>query len=147
MTQAPRVHALPPAKVPDSRISPRLEQALGLMVSRGLSIREAAESTGYAPNSLAVALRKPHVQARYRDLRTLTLENGRDKAVRTVLDLMVNSKREEIRLRAAQVVAEMAEKLDGRTFDISTGAVTIKIVRPIGAEGGPVLDAYLQAPA
>lgn len=141
MTQLPRVDVLPPAKVPDSRISPRLEQALGLMVSRGLSIREAAETTGYAPNSLAVALRKPHVQARYRDLRTLTLENGRDLAIRALLDLLVNSKSEDIRLRAARAVAELAERLEGRSFDISGGTVTINLVEHRGVDG-----AVLKAP-
>jgi hypothetical protein len=141
MTQSPRVDFLPPAKVPDSRISLRLEQALGLMVSRGLSIREAAETTGYAPNSLAVALRRPHVQARYRDLRTLTLENGRDLAIRALLDLLVNSKSEDIRLRAARAVAELAERLEGRSFDISGGTVTINLVEYRGVDG-----AVLKAP-
>ncbi len=141
MSTRTRVDALLPAKVPDGRISPRLEQALGLMVHRGLSIREAAQSTGYAPNSLAVALRKAHVQARHRELRLLALENGRDLAIKTLLDLAANSKSEDIRLRAARALVDVSERLDGGLQEpAQRGGVLIQIVeshRARAANGPP----------
>jgi hypothetical protein len=111
-------------------ISKRLEQALLLIVQCGFSVKSAAEATGYRPNSLAMALRRPHVQARKRDIVQAFMASGIDLARHTLVDLL-GSKSEEVRHKAARTILEVEGLLGGgreRFGASSSGDVVVNIL-------------------
>lgn len=115
-------------------ISKRLEKALLLIVQSGLSIKSAAEATGYRPNSLAMALRRPHVQARKQDIVQAFMASGIDVARHALIDLL-QSKSEEIRHKAARTLLEVEGLLGGGRQRVGA------------ASSGDVIINYLPAPS
>lgn len=112
MTDSTNVIPFAPKAAPIGLISKRLEQALLLIVQSGFSIKSAAEATGYRANSLAMALRRPHVQARKRDIVQAFMASGIDLARHTLVDLL-GSKSEEVRHKAARTILEVEGLLGG----------------------------------
>lgn len=108
-----RVDGLPEAKLPQTRIAPRLDQAIQMLVHTGCSIREAAESTGYNTNSLTTALKRPHVIARKRDIIAAFMQNGQDLCRKTLLDIVKSSKSDGARIEAIKTFLTLTGDLGG----------------------------------
>lgn len=95
------------------QIRPQLAAAIEAIVHSGLTQREAAELVGYAPESLSIAMKKPHVRAFMADVKRAWLESATSQAWNTVSTLMQKGKSEDVRLKAARTVLEAAGELGG----------------------------------
>lgn len=126
-----RVDALPPATLPQGRISPRLKQAIQLIVETGCTLTDAAKTTGYTVQSLHLALKRPHVQALKRDMIRNFMQNGTDLARWTLIDLCRNSKSDDVRHKSARTLLELAGEIGGQSSDTKgeIGAVHVHIHR------------------
>lgn len=130
MTDSTNVIPFAARAAPIGTVSKRLEQALLLIVQSGFSIKSAAEATGYRANSLAIALRRPHVPARKRDIGQAFMASGIDLARHTLVDLL-GSKSEEVRHKAARTILEVEGLLGGgrESFGASgSGDVVVNIL-------------------
>jgi hypothetical protein len=108
-----RVDTLPELGATKTRIAPRLNSALELIVFQGLSVKDAAIQTGYTPNSLAVALRRPHVIARKRDIVATFLQSGADLCKKTLLEIVRESKSDGARIEAIKAFLTLTGDLGG----------------------------------
>lgn len=88
------------------RVSPALRTAITLIVHEGLTVADAAKRTGYATESLAKALMKPHVKAFRADVKRAWLASKTERAWLTVADLAEQGNSEDVRLKAAKVFIE-----------------------------------------
>jgi len=88
------------------RISPALRTALQLIVSDGLTVKDAAMRTGYTPHSLTQALKKPHVKAEKERVRRAWMESQREKAWVTVAGLAAEAQSEDVQLKAARTILD-----------------------------------------
>lgn len=116
-----RVDYLPPATMPQHRISKRLDQALQKIAETGCTVEMAAKATGYTTQGLTLALRRPHVQARKRDIIAAFMASGTDLARVTLVDLL-KSKSDDVRLRAACRLLDMAGETVQRPADTGQGS-------------------------
>ena len=91
------------------RISPALRTAIQLIVLEGLTIAQAAERTGYRPQSLEKALMKPHVKAEKANVMRAWRESKTERAWLTVADLASGACSEDVRLKAAKVFIDADE--------------------------------------
>lgn len=108
-----RVDTLPEAKLPQTRISPRLNQALVKIIETGCSIEEAAKSTGYSIQGLYMALKRPHVIARKKDILHSFMANGADLCRKTLLDIVKSSKSDGARIEAIKTFLTLTGDLGG----------------------------------
>lgn len=108
-----RVDHLPELGAIKTRIAPRLNDALQLIVLQGLSVKDAAIQTGYTPNSLAIALKRPHVIARKRDIVATFLQSGADLCKKTLLDIVRESKSDGARIEAIKTFLTLTGDLGG----------------------------------
>ena len=108
-----RVDSLPEANIRQTRIAPRLNQALELIVNEGLSLKQAADRVGYTQNALAIALRKPHVIARKADITHVFMQSGRDLCKKTLLELVRTSKSDGARIEAIKTFLTLTGDLGG----------------------------------
>lgn len=113
-----------------AQIRPTLARAIEQIVHLGATISEAAEATGMRRESLSKALKKAHVQAHLRGVKQARLESQTFAAYGTIFDLATSAASEDVRLKAAKVVLELAGELgqnDRRDAD-HTPRTTIQIV-------------------
>jgi hypothetical protein len=108
-----RVDHLPEANIRQTRIAPRLHQALELIVNEGLSLKDAAERVGYTQNALAIALRKPHVIARKRDILQCFMQSGADLCRNSLLEIVKTSKSDGARIEAIKTFLTLTGDLGG----------------------------------
>jgi hypothetical protein len=108
-----RVDSLPELGAIKTRIAPRLNDALVAIVNEGLSVKDAAIRTGYNPVSLALALKRPHVIARKRDILHAFLQNGADLCRKTLLDIVKSSKSDGARIEAIKTFLTLTGDLGG----------------------------------
>jgi hypothetical protein len=116
-----RVDYLPAATMPQHRVSKRLDQALQKLVETGCTVEMAAKLTGYTTQGLTLALRRPHVQARKRDIVAAFMLSGTDLARVTLVNLL-QSKSDDVRLRAACRLLDMAGETVQRPADTGQGS-------------------------
>ena len=93
------------------RVSPALRSAITLIVTDGLTVRQAAERSGYKYESLLIAMRKPHVRAFRDGVKRAWMESRTEKAWLTVADLADNAASEDVRLKAAKTFLDAAGEL------------------------------------
>lgn len=132
--------ALPEIIKPRARqIRPPVEAAIQLIVSRAVTIAEAAESVGMQGPSLAKALRRPHISDRLRYVKREWLESKTAKAWIGVVDLADNAQSEDTRLRALRTILEAAGELGpNRRDDAPQLGVAVQIITNVGSERGQV---------
>jgi len=132
--------ALPDVTKPRARqIRPPVEAAIQLIVSRAVTIAEAAESVGMQGPSLAKALRRPHVSDRLASVKREWLDSRTAKAWIGVADLADNAQSEDTRLRALRTILEAAGELGAnRRDDAPRAGVAIQIITSGGSERGQV---------
>lgn len=92
-----------PQRMNEPRVSKRLEASLRRIVEDGYSVKDAAESEGYRPQSLFLAMRRPHVKAFKRAIEAEIWHSLTDRARHRLRELL-DSKDETIALRAVQAV-------------------------------------------
>lgn len=89
------------------RVSPALRTAITLIVHEGLTVADAAKRTGYATESLAKALMKPHVKAARSDVKRAWLSSETEKAYLTAAKLASGANSEDVQLKAARIFIDM----------------------------------------
>jgi hypothetical protein len=107
------------------RISPALRTAVTLIVHEGLTVKEAAERTGYQWESLSKALLKPHVKAMRTAVKRAWLTSKTEKAWLTVAELAEGSASDDIRLKASKIFLEQAGELNPEGVDSAKTARTL----------------------
>ena len=111
------------------QIRPPVEQAIQLIVARGLTILEAAESVGMKGPSLAKALRRGHISDRLTHVRREWMESKTLRAWVTVAELAEDAASEDTRLRAARTILEAAGELNpNRHTDAPRVASLVQII-------------------
>lgn len=108
-----RVDGLPELATQKTRIAPRLNDAITAIVTEGLSVKDAAIRTGYNPSALAIALKRPHVIARKRDIVATFLQSGADLCRKTLLDIVKTSKSDGARIEAIKTFLTLTGDLGG----------------------------------
>lgn len=108
-----RVDGLPELTAQKTRIAPRLNDAITAIVTEGLSVKDAAIRTGYNPSALAIALKRPHVIARKRDIVATFLQSGADLCKKTLLDIVRESKSDGARIEAIKTFLTLTGDLGG----------------------------------
>lgn len=93
------------------QIRPRLQDAVRLIVTEGLSQADAAKRAGMTPHSLYAALRKPHVRAFMIHVRDTWLESRTSKAWLNIAELADAACSEDVRLKANRTFLEAAGEL------------------------------------
>ncbi len=109
----PRADTLPAMKPLQGRIPPRLRDAIGLIVQDGYSVKKAAETVGYSTHALSAALRRSHVQAYKGDIIASFMANAGDLARNTLVNLMIHSKSDDVRHKAARTILELTGEIGG----------------------------------
>jgi hypothetical protein len=89
------------------RISPALRTAITLIVHEGLTVADAAKRTGYATESLAKALLKPHVRAFRADVKRAWLASETERAYLVAAGLVRAANSEDVQLKAARIFIDM----------------------------------------
>jgi hypothetical protein len=122
--------ALPEVKKARARqIRPPVEAAIQLIVSRAVTIAEAAQSVGMQGPSLAKALRRPHVSDRLASVRREWMESQTFKAWVGVAELADGAASEDTRLKALRTILEAAGELGpNRRDDGSRPATLVQII-------------------
>lgn len=116
------------------QIRPPVEAAIQQIVATGCTIGEAAQSQGMKARSLAIALRKGHVSARWADVKREWLNQKTQRAWVTVVDLAEGAASEDARLRAAKVILEAAGELTPREQARPSSGVAVQIIIGTGAD-------------
>jgi hypothetical protein len=93
------------------QIRPRLQDAVRLIVTEGLSQADAARRSGMTPHSLQVALKKPHVRAFMASVKDAWLESRTSKAWLNIAELADGACSEDVRLKANRTFLEAAGEL------------------------------------
>lgn len=98
-----------PARKPISR---KVRRAVAARVREGLSITAAASKAGLSRNGFAKALKRPEVQDYLRDVQAAYVAEVntsrsfyKARAMEVAMDLMMNARSENVRLRAAEFLA------------------------------------------
>lgn len=118
------MQTLPEIKKPRARqIRPPVETAIQLIVTRAVTIAEAAESVGMQAPSLAKALRRPHVSERVTRVRREWMESQTSKAWLTVADLAAGAASEDVRLKSCRTILEAAGELGPNRRDDTPRAI------------------------
>lgn len=127
---------LPAIKKPrKQQIREPVERAIQLIVTRGVTIAEAAEAVGMKPRSLTIALKKDHVSRRIQDVKRAWLESRTFKSWVGVADLADNAQSEDVRLKAHRLVLEAAGELSGdKNRDAPRATQLVQILLQGGAQ-------------
>jgi hypothetical protein len=135
-------------KARKAQIRPGVEAALQLIVQRGLPFSEAAEAVGYRPESLAKALRKPHVLDRLADIKREWMSARTFKSWAAVAELADGAQSEDVRLKANRLVLEAAGELSGdRGRDAPKAQQLVQIILSHdGARGVSVSGGVIESP-
>lgn len=96
------------------QIRPRLQEAVKLIVTEGLSQSDAAKRSGMTAHSLQVALKKPHVRAFMASVKDAWLDSRTSKAWLNIAELADSACSEDVRLKANRVFLEAAGELGGK---------------------------------
>ncbi|WP_421730776.1 hypothetical protein [Brevundimonas sp.] len=112
-----------------------------LIVQRGLTISEAAETAGMQGPSLQKAMKKPHVLARLSDLKRAWFTNQTGKAWLVVAKLAADAASPEVQLKAARTLLEKAGELGPhRRDDNPPAGQVIQILVTTGGTGAAMPD-------
>lgn len=126
------------------QIRPPLRAAIDAIVTKGLSISDAARSVGYTPHSLQVALKKPHVILYHTAVKRAWLESRTSKAWVNVAELADTAASEDVRLKANRIFLEAAGELGGKDDESGSKARTlINIVLGAAPQGGQSINSRL----
>ncbi|WP_426040748.1 hypothetical protein [Brevundimonas sp. TWP2-3-4b1] len=126
----------PPRK---QQIRPGVEAALQLIVQRGLPFFEAAEAVGYKPESLAKALRRPHVLDRLADIKREWMDARTFRAWVGMAELADSAVSEEVRHKSYKVFLEAAGELGGKSDAPHPIGVAVQIIVGSGPDRREVL--------
>lgn len=125
---------LRPSKARKAQIRPAVEAAIQLLVTRAVTISEAAEHVGMKRKSLAVALRKSHVAARLSAVRHEWFANQTGRAWLAVVGLAGEDAPPDVRLKAARTILEAAGELGpNRRDDTPRAPQLVQIINHGGA--------------
>jgi hypothetical protein len=112
------------------RISPALRTAVTLIVTEGITQREAAKRVGYQEHSLQVALKKPHVRALMADVKRAWLDNESSRSWRKITQLRDDAASEKVQLEASRTVLQASGELSpAQTEDGHSRGPLIQFVR------------------
>lgn len=140
--------ALPNVKPPRARqIRPPVEAAIQLIVSRAVTIAEAAQAVGMQGPSLTKALRRPHVSDRLTHVKREWMANQTQKAWVGVAELSTGAASEDVRLKALRTILEAAGELGGRrNDDVPRPGVAVQIITgPADATRVSVTNGVIEA--
>ena len=121
------------AKGRSPQIRPRLQDAVRLIVTEGLSQADAAKRSGMTPHSLNVALKKPHVRAFFSHVRDAWMDNRTSKAWLNIAQLADSACSEDVRLKANRTFLEAAGELGAKGQD--AGKLATALVQIIVNQG------------
>lgn len=117
------------------QIRPPVEAAIQLIVTRAVTIAEAAESVGMKGRSLAKALRRGHVADRLACVRREWMESQTSKAWVGVAELADRACSEDVRLKALRTILEAAGELGGgKRDDVARPGVAVQIITNVGGD-------------
>ena len=117
-----------PKRTEAGRVRAPLAAAVTAIVTRGLSIADAAQEVGMARESLSRALRKPHVQALRAGVKRAWLTSKTDLAWVQVAKLAADAQSEDVRLKAAKTILDAAGELKREGGDDRSPKSLVQIV-------------------
>lgn len=131
--RSPSLQTKPASKL---RVTPRMKQALDLMVWENKTDNEAAVETGLNLRAIRIALKQPHVRSYYRGQLEVLRERESSRNIHTLVEVRDQKSNQMARVQAVKALEQLDDAAEGRQVHNALPGLQIVIMQ--GGAAQPV---------